>query len=583
MMEKIRFLKAKKGEICGCFWGISNVIRNFAHVMRYLILIMLAAAFVMGACRRSGGHMQTLSEAERVVGAYPDSALDMISHIEPSDLKEDSAKALYYLVAASAHKAKESSMAPDSLVRIPFEYYRKRDVARFVRAADLYALHRFWSGDEKGALHLLDSMIRQSDIPDSLMITLLRTRVGVGGAGFDCKRNIGYIKRLMRLDKDSANQYDYKYQLCENYQFAGYREEALSVINELIDYARLNGLESEVYQYTYEKIGILEELGRYADSNALVDYFLQHDPEESALPYLRFWKALIYFNMGDFDWSARELALADSCAEGRADVDRNYYESFVVPLHGFLEYRRKGVITLSQLASMNNRQHHRFDRMETTRWETEQNLLRQENRALTLKARDERKTAILIIVVLGAVIIALGAIWNIQKRKRKTIEAEERAETLQKMVDEMNASVSSSAGQDSLRRAMLQQLGIIRMVAEAPTEQNRELLRKISSVDGDTGDSLVNWKNVFEIIDNLYSGFYSRLHDSYGDLLSDKEEQIIVLMAAGFSTKEISVITGQTTATIYVRKTSVRKKLGVPEKEDIIAFLRRGDSPLESI
>lgn len=221
--------------------------------------------------------------------------------------------------------------------------------------------------------------------------------------------------------------------------------------------------------------------------------------------------------------------------------------------------------------------------METTRWETEQNLLRQENRALTLKARDEHKTAILIIVVLGAVIIALGAIWNIQKRKRKTIEAEERAETLQKMVDEMNASVSSSAGQDSLRRAMLQQLGIIRMVAEAPTEQNRELLRKISSVDGDTGDSLVNWKSVFEIIDNLYSGFYSRLHDNYGDLLSDKEEQIIVLMAAGFSTKEISVITGQTTATIYVRKTSVRKKLGVPEKEDIIAFLRRGDSPLESI
>ena len=45
-------------------------------------------------------------------------------------------------------------------------------------------------------------------------------------------------------------------------------------------------------------------------------------------------------------------------------------------------------------------------------------------------------------------------------------------------------------------------------------------------------------------------------------------------MIAGFSTKEISVITSQTTATIYVRKSSVRKKLGVPEKEDIVAFLR---------
>ncbi|MDE6083920.1 MAG: LuxR C-terminal-related transcriptional regulator [Muribaculaceae bacterium] len=45
------------------------------------------------------------------------------------------------------------------------------------------------------------------------------------------------------------------------------------------------------------------------------------------------------------------------------------------------------------------------------------------------------------------------------------------------------------------------------------------------------------------------------------------------LMVAGFSTKEISVITGQTTSTIYVRKTSIRKKLGVPEKEDIVRYL----------
>ena len=60
--------------------------------------------------------------------------------------------------------------------------------------------------------------------------------------------------------------------------------------------------------------------------------------------------------------------------------------------------------------------------------------------------------------------------------------------------------------------------------------------------------------SVFEIIDNLYSGFYTRLHDSYGDVLSDKEEQIIVLMMAGF----------------------IRKKLGVPEKEDIVEFVRHG-------
>ena len=75
------------------------------------------------------------------------------------------------------------------------------------------------------------------------------------------------------------------------------------------------------------------------------------------------------------------------------------------------------------------------------------------------------------------------------------------------------------------------------------------------------------------MIDNLYSGFHEKLHARYGDSLNQKEEQIIVLMMAGFSTKEISVITGQTASTIYVRKSSIRKKLGVPEKEDIVRYL----------
>lgn len=77
---------------------------------------------------------------------------------------------------------------------------------------------------------------------------------------------------------------------------------------------------------------------------------------------------------------------------------------------------------------------------------------------------------------------------------------------------------------------------------------------------------------VVRVPDNY--GFYKKLHTKLGDVLTRKEEQIIVLMVAGFSTKEMSVITGQTASTIYVWKSSIRKKLGVPEKEDIVAFLQ---------
>ena len=287
------------------------------------------------------------------------------------------------------------------------------------------------------------------------MIPLLRSRIGVGGAEFDCERNIEYIKRLQELDKDSTNQTEYTYQLCENYQFVGRSDSALIIIDKLIDYARKNQPDGKDYfTYAYERIGILEELGRYEESNVQTDYILEHAPHNSAIPYLHFWKALNHFNMGDFARSFRELSIADSCAADTKHFDNSYYESFAGPLREFLRYRKNGTIRISQLATLNNSQRDRFLRMESTKWETKQNALRQENRALTLKAENERKTAILIIVALCSIIIGLTAIWNIQKRKRKTIEAEERVEALQKMVDEMNVTATPLNGQEALRRAL---------------------------------------------------------------------------------------------------------------------------------
>lgn len=100
-------------------------------------------------------------------------------------------------------------------------------------------------------------------------------------------------------------------------------------------------------------------------------------------------------------------------------------------------------------------------------------------------------------------------IWYALNKKRKTLEVLERNEILQKLVDESKSTQADSSANETLRRAMLQQLGIIKMVAETPTEQNRDMLRKISSVDDVKDKSLVNWESVYEMIDNLYAGFYS--------------------------------------------------------------------------
>lgn len=543
--------------------------------MKNLVWILILVAVGMVSCSRSAQQREDLSEAERIVSAYPDSSLLILEDIDPKDLNEDSLKALYAIVIGTAHKVSDNSMFADSLTKYAFEYYRDNDFNKFLQTGDLYAMHLFWLGDGNGSLSLLDSLIGLPNIPKDTKIELLRSRMDVGGQLIDGRRNISVIRQLMKLDTVAASQLEYKRQLYLNYAYARQNDSALILLDELIDYAHRNNLAEQEFEYKYEKIAVLEEAGRYAESNELADYIIENAPKNSALHFIHFSKALNYLNLKDFKSASDELAKADDYAKEIYTEESNYYESLAGHIRNILTFQNDGKISLIRVAMVSNHQRDRLFRDENTHYEQRQNVLKAENRALLFKSQSQRKTYIIVIVSLIAFILVLCGIWLLQKRKRKTVEAEERAETLQRMVDELQKPSAPTDNQEALRRAMLQQLNIIKMVAETPTEQNREMLRKISSVDNDSNGPLINWTNVYEIVDNLHSGFYTKLHSRYGDIISEKEEQAIVLLAAGFSAKEISVITSQSAASVYVRKSSVKKKLGVPEKEDVMAFLRQ--------
>ncbi len=541
--------------------------------MKKLIWILILVAAGMISCSRSARHRQIISDAEMIVSAYPDSAIQMLENIDPADLNEDSLKALYAVVIAAAHNSGDKTMASDSLTKYAFEYYRDKNFDRFLQAGNLYALHRFWLGYGNEALRLLDSLISLPDIPYRSKIELLRSRIGVGGQQGDGERNILALQQVMQLDTTEASQAEYKRQLYLNYAYVGQTDSALILLDELIEDARRKNLAEWEFEFQYEKIAVLEEAGRYSESNQLADYIIENAPENSAMHFIHFSKALNYLNLKDYKKASEELAIADSCAKKIYSEEYNYYESLAGHIRTILTFQNEGNIRIIRVAELSNRQRDRWFRDENTRYEQKQNALKAENRALLFKSQSERKTYIIVIVSLVAILLVAGGLWLLQKRKRKIVEAEERAETLQRMVEELRKPAAPTDHQESLRRAMLQQLNIIKMVAETPTEQNREMLRKISSIDNESEGPLVKWGNVYEMVDNLYSGFYTKLHSQYGDKISEKEEQVIILLAAGFSAKEISVITSQSAASVYVRKSSVKKKINVPEKEDVITFL----------
>lgn len=546
--------------------------------MRIILYIIVASCIYLASCTRSDLHYSNdMDAAEKLIQTDTDSAVSILDAIDPSELVTDSLRAKYHYLKAWGHMRKNRSMISDSMISFAHKYYSGKDIVRDIRSGTAMAWYRFWTGDTEGAINMFDSLSSLNDVPDSLMVQILRIRVLLGAAEYQGKELVPLAKRLIKLESDTLRKLEAKYMLVGAYEYSLALDSALSLTDELIEYARVNRWGDKQFYFELERAQILTEMGRNSDSEEVIaKIFRTSSPDNGAADYLHIQSAMNALNSGNTDRASRELALADSFSTHLRGKDDPYYKSYSNLLHALIDFKKTGRIKLAHINGLNNRERERYNRMEASRWESERGALQQQSRAMRLKAESGQKTVAILIIVLVSVLLLSVAGFIIRYRMNRERENEERAEALQKMVEELKSSSAQPGSQvlSALRRAMLQQLGIIKMVAETPTEQNREMLRRISSIDGDTDGALVSWNNIFELINNLYSGFYDKLHSQYGDTLSVKEEQIIVLMMAAFSTKEISVITGQTTSTVYVRKSSIRKKLGVPEKEDIVAFLR---------
>ena len=547
----------------------------------FIYVLMSVVVFGVASCSKSMSHDTSLDKAEQLMRSNPDSALAILESIDHADIKADSLKAKLYYLKAYGHMSRNRSMIADSLISFAHNYYRGKDIVKDMRSGLALAWYKFWIGDTSGSIAMLDSLAELHDVPDSLMAQTLRIRVLLGASEYQGQQIIPLAKRLYQLETDSLRRIEAKYMLMGGYLYAGMVDSALNIETELIDYARRHKLGDWESQFAVERAQLLSEAGREDESDSLIgEIFRKAGPENGGADLLHFQYALNALNRGDVSSAVSHIAIADSLADKMRGDDDPYFRSYSNMLHAMVDLKRTGRVKLIQITGLNNRQTERFNRMKASQWESERGALNQQNRALALKAESRQKTVIILVVSIFALIILGCSAWIIRVRRQRERDNEERIEALQKMVDEYRATPMQDPGttdSSALRGAMLKQLGIIKMVAETPTEQNREMLRKISAIDGETNGELVDWGKVFEMIDSLYSGFYSKLHRQYGEQLTSKEEQIIVLMVAGFSTKEISVITGQTTSTIYVRKSSIRKKLGVPEKEDIVEFLKNRD------
>lgn len=530
-----------------------------------------------------GHHSESvISDTDTLLINSPKEAIAILDSLEQVSSFNEKERMHLVWNRALAHQALGLSLAEDNQLMDAIIYYR----AKKEKLADSYLLeacYLTWKGKQKDAIRAIDKgLLEVSDAPK-------RTRLLVAKADImehlhKYAQATSALKEALYYSMSKRESAILSYKLGVNLSLQGDKHSAY-YYSKGIKLAIENGDTAIACEIMRNYADYLSNIRLYRRSNDMFYQIGQMMPQLAKMSSIQMAMAGNYINLHRLD-SAR--ICNDKAAQSEAKLEAK----------GAVDIARRVVIEQERyLLNYVNGQNisyvdfARYCDSITTDMQAKENTLDRQreakNRLLLvnheLKLERQRMGWILLTSVLLLVVGSIGGYYYYWNRVRQLADAEDRVDTLTRMLVEAQALVPETKDLEKentyddafFKKILLQQLGIIKLVASTPTNQNQALLKRISRISGGEipVNSLLVWTDLYPIIDRLYNNFYVRLMKLYGNVLTEKEIQISCLLCAGFSTKEIGVVTQQSDATIYVRKTSIRKKIGSAEGEDIVSYV----------
>ena len=551
----------------------------------HLLALGAVALLLLASCsvRRD---RERIEAAEALLYSNRDSVELLLRQVERPDRLDDEHLAKYWFITCDLHANSMQSLSEDSMICWAADYFRKQWLeehgdARAMMLSGLdEAMYYWWNNDKEKAQMVLQRQKGYADEVAELtgehlwQVIVLRVSAELAMRDYKFELVRDYTETLIALDDGKAihldevervynalaivyfslGEYD-KMEQCFEKAIANAADSAFVVNVVRRNYADLLG---EIGQ-TDRAIRMLEDLTeqyRKAENWLQVEslYSLSHlwlnkGNKQRAEQYMREAEELFakYKESSEFDPATEAAFLAH---------------------RQVLEYAQKGSYHFFPLVQYHNhwseKDYVRFRVAEAK--ERSIRDLRERNLYLTI-SRQRQMLFIVVLLFAGAGAILL--VWGLnRRRKRQLLQKEEEIETLRNLLTRHNSAEAD------VQQLMLRQLGLIRTIAGAPTEANQHLLAQLTAINESKASALIDWQSIYCTIDGAYNGFYSRLMSNHGDTLNEKEIQLCCLLRAGFSTKEINMLTRQSLQTIYQRKTQIRQKLGLQEADDIADRLR---------
>ena len=520
-----------------------------------------------------------IEKAEQMLQQNAEEAIALLRSVKDPEVLPDSLRARFALAMGQAHYNAHWVMNEDSLLLYALDYYGRPDVSDTLRLLRTYKLaaHYFYDSERyKEATEMMAEGNRIAALrgDTAARLDLLRSVANIGEGNDDFEGLIRLQKQLIAIEPDSTRQYNNYNSLAVSYYCANQNDSALLALRKATEclYTSTDSLKA-LYYVMRNYADILSDSGKNREAINLQRHSLQ-EYKETKHPFesLSYYALSRYFlNMGQMDSARYYMQMGDSVRSPYIDQDLSL-ANFCLVQKTLMDYMDSRSFTIRDVAFFSNRLYNNFirDQRVIAQKGKVQLLLQQQNMNLQLEKQKERTFFVGLVAL--CILLLLVVVWYLQRRKHLLVEKEEELEALRRLLHETEGDESGN-NDKFVKKMLLQQLGLIRIVATNPSSDHQELL-VLANKDVAVDDLLV-WSDLYKTIDMVHDGFYTRISQKYGNILNEKELQLCCLLKSDFSTKEISVVIQQSIRTVYQRKTVIRQKLGMEEKEDIAEFLSK--------
>ncbi|MDR2269520.1 MAG: LuxR C-terminal-related transcriptional regulator [Sphingobacterium sp.] len=187
-----------------------------------------------------------------------------------------------------------------------------------------------------------------------------------------------------------------------------------------------------------------------------------------------------------------------------------------------------------------------------------------------------------IIILMGVVI--LGGIlfaFYYAKYKNREIAIQTKMETLSDMNRDLETMVQKK--KIDLRRDLLWRFDVAKKFLMINNEINKKgkstsennlMLKQFNSIVYDRDSPDEQWDTLHQVFKNARPGYSEKIKKKYPGL-TETEFRIGILTYADLNIKEIALILKQSPNTVQTKRTSLRKKLNIPNGGDIADFIDR--------